>query len=145
MNNSNSNASPSPIASRTRGTNDKIRKMVRLRTCPICSYKANSLTALKHHLLRHNGSLERKRALRAISKQLNTTSTPVARSRAGVNLPHSMINLGTVSAEFQSSSSSSPEQNSSGEKEVMTTAATSSPKVKVGNCSPPTSIDALAL
>ncbi|GFX19463.1 hypothetical protein TNCV_3903741 [Trichonephila clavipes] len=91
--------------------------MVRLRTCPICSYKANSLTALKHHLLRHNGSLERKRALRAISKQLNTTSTPVARSRAGSEsspLHDKFREL--FPAEFQSSSSSSPEQNSSGEK-----------------------------
>ncbi|GFU36399.1 retrovirus-related Pol polyprotein from type-1 retrotransposable element R2 [Trichonephila clavipes] len=47
-------------------------------------------------------------------------------------------------AEFESSSSSSPEQGSSEPNEVKITKVTSSPKVKTGNCSPPTTIDALA-
>ncbi|GFT53717.1 retrovirus-related Pol polyprotein from type-1 retrotransposable element R2 [Trichonephila clavipes] len=119
--------------------------MVRLRTCPICTYKAVSLTALKHHLVRHNGSLDRIRALRAITKQLNATSTPVARSQAGSEpspLHDKFREL--FPAEFESSSSSSPEQGSSEPNEVKITTVASSPKVKAGNCSPPTTIDALA-
>ncbi|GFU59185.1 hypothetical protein TNCV_4952291 [Trichonephila clavipes] len=148
MNNSTTNASPSPIASRTRGTsisNARIKQMVKQRTCSICPYKANSLVALKHHLVRHSSSSERSRALRATMKLLSSPATPVARVSSGnESSPLQEKFRELFPNEFGSSSSSSPENSSSVPQSVVGTPPTTSVRRSPNSGITPRTLDALA-